>query len=87
MYKRQEQDESFSSRWHWMDWPDEIGKRFGNWLNAQLGPELSVGDAEQRQWRRELLVDEDELGWAWQLSRQRQRLDAPTYIPTRGATP
>ncbi len=84
---RAEADEPFSERWHWMDWPDEIGKRFGNWLNEQLGPKLSLGDAEQRQWRRELLVDEDEFGWAWQLQRQRRRLDAPSYIPTRGAVP
>jgi len=79
---RVETDDEFRERWLWMEWPDQIGKRFGNWLNSQLDKKLSVGEAEARQWRRELLLDE---AWADRLHKQRKRLDAPTYIPTRGA--
>lgn len=73
----------FRERWLWQDWPAEIGRRFGNWLNAQLEGHLPVGDAEMRQWRKELLLDEDDGGWAQQLHRLRKSVDARTYIPTR----
>lgn len=53
---RAEQDETFRVEWRWMDWPDEIGKRFGNWLNSKLARKLPVGEFEQRQWSRELLA-------------------------------
>lgn len=35
------------------DWPDEIAKRFGNWLNYQLtrGGRLPMGDDEYHEWR------------------------------------
>lgn len=80
---RAETDASFNTDWQRMDWPDDIGGRFGNWLNEALGKGLAMGDAEQRQWRRELLLDESEDGWAQQLHTLRHNLDAPHYIPTR----
>jgi len=72
----------FASDWLWMDWPAEIGKRFGRWLNSQLKDKLpTVGFTESRQWRKALL-DEDG-SWAQQLRALRDRLDAPQYIPFR----
>lgn len=55
--RRGESDEAFSAEWTWMDWPDAVGKRFGNWLNGQLEGRLPVGDVEQRHWAHELGVD------------------------------
>lgn len=80
---RAEDDEAFRRQWMQMDWPAQVGHRFGNWLNAQLSGRLPVGEAEQRQWRKELLVDESEQGWAQRLHEVRARLDAPHHIPTR----
>jgi CRISPR-associated protein Csy1 len=82
---RAQADPAFQERWAWMDWPNEIGLRFGNWLNEQLGPELVLGDSEQRVWRDELLRDESEFGWAAKLHQQRRQLETPSYVPTRGA--
>lgn len=76
-------DAEFCAAWQHMDWPAEIGKRFGNWLNAQLGQQLPLGDIEGRQWRDELLLHE---GWAGTLHRQRGQATAPAYIPVREAT-
>lgn len=73
-------DTAFCDRWHKMDWPAEIGSRFGNWLNKQMGPELPLGDVEARQWQTELLLQQ---GWAQRLHELRGQLDAPRYIPTR----
>ena len=70
---RAESDDVFRARWLAMDWPKEIGQRFGNWLNGQLGDRLPVGDIEQRHWSRELLVDSD---WAAWLDSQRRRVSA-----------
>ena len=42
-----------------------------------------MGDAEQREWANELLVDESEDGWAQNLHKQRTALNAPHQIPTR----
>ncbi len=75
-------DAEFIAAWQQMDWPAEIGKRFGNWLNTQLGERLPLGDIEGRHWRDELLLHE---GWAGTLHRQRKQVDAPTYMPVRGA--
>ncbi|MGB8377933.1 MAG: type I-F CRISPR-associated protein Csy1, partial [Rhodanobacteraceae bacterium] len=80
-----EGEEEFLADWAKLEWPDEIGRRFGNWLNHALGPDLPLGDIEQRQWRNELLLDEEKDGWAWTLRRQRQHLDMPTYGPVRRA--
>ena len=80
---RAEVDEEFREAWLKMDWPAQIGHRFGNWLNARLQNHLPVGEVEQRHWKKELLVDESEEGWAHRLHQLRRRLDAPRYIPTR----
>lgn len=62
--ERAESDAEFRNEWLAMEWPEKIGHRFGNWLNAQLGQQLPVGEVEQRHWKRELLLDESEGGWA-----------------------
>ncbi len=84
---RGEEDGEFRSKWLSMDWPAQIGHRFGNWLNERLKT-LSpyLGDVEQRHWRNELLLDEDEAGWARALHGLQTDLDAPHYIPTRGGS-
>ncbi len=80
-----ESDDKFREDWLRMDWPVEIGHRFANWLNAQLRKHrLPVGDAEHRQWERELLSDEEADGWAQQLHSLRKNNRAPTYIAVRG---
>lgn len=71
----------FAHDWMYMDWPAEIGKSFARWLNKQLKNQLPVGDVEARQWRKELLTDED--GFKQQLRELRDKLDAPHYIPIR----
>lgn len=55
------EETAFAEKWQRMDWPEQVGKRFANWLNAQLQGKLSVGDAEAREWRRVLLADESWL--------------------------
>ena len=52
------EETGFAQEWQRMDWPEQVGKRFANWLNAQLQGKLPVGDAEAREWRRVLLADE-----------------------------
>jgi CRISPR-associated protein Csy1 len=74
--RRADTDETFRAQWQWMDWPAAIGRRFGNWLNGQLGDKLPVGTVEQRHWAKELLVDER---WAAALDkRRREALNAQT---------
>jgi len=68
----------FASDWMYMDWPAEIGKSFARWLNHQLKHQFLVGDVEARQWRRELLTDED--GFKQRLRELRDKLDAPHNI-------
>ena len=75
-----EDDAVFCQKWHKMDWPAEVGNRFGNWLNKQMGPDLPLGDVEARQWQTELLLQQD---WAQRLHELRGQLDAPRYVPTR----
>ncbi|SHE98634.1 CRISPR-associated protein, Csy1 family [Lampropedia hyalina DSM 16112] len=81
--RRAETDETFRTEWLAMDWPAQIGHRFGNWLNTQLEGQLRVGDAELREWKKELLLDESDDGWAQSLHRLRSSQDAPQYIPAR----
>ncbi|MGO3741788.1 type I-F CRISPR-associated protein Csy1 [Kerstersia sp.] len=81
--KRAETDAGFRSEWMFMDWPAQIGHRFGSWLNTHLEKELRVGDVELREWKKELLVDESTDGWAQSLHRLRVEQNAPRYIPTR----
>lgn len=38
-----------------MTWPNEIGRRFANWLNRYLSAQLPVGDVEARQWKKNCL--------------------------------
>ena len=64
----------FAQDWLAMDWPEAIGKRFGNWLNARLQGKLQFGDIEFRAWKDELLADED--GFAQQLRERRGRIRA-----------
>ena len=64
----------FAEDWLAMDWPEAIGKRFGNWLNARLQGKLQFGDIEFRAWKDELLADED--GFAQQLRERRGRIRA-----------
>jgi CRISPR-associated protein Csy1 len=73
------EEAQFASDWMYMDWPAEIGKRFGAWLNQALGEQF--GDVEAREWRKELLTDEE--GFKQQLRELRDKLDAPHYIPIR----
>lgn len=75
-----EDDAVFCDKWHKMDWPAEVGNRFSNWLNKQMGTDLPLGDVEARQWETELLLQQ---GWAQRLHELRGQLDAPHYIPTR----
>lgn len=81
---RAEEDSDFRGEWLSMDWPARIGHRFGNWLNERLKT-LSpyLGDVEHRHWKKELLLDEDEAGWARALHELRTDLDVPRYIPTQ----
>jgi len=77
-----ETDTEFRSAWQRMEWPAEIGRRFGNWLNHELGQSLPLGDIEGRHWRDELLLH---TAWAGKLHTLRTQGDAPTYIPVREA--
>jgi len=74
----------FASRWLSMDWPAQIGERFGKWLNAQLQDKLpDVGYAESREWRR-ILLNEDS-SWAQHVRQTRERLEVPEYGLSREA--
>ncbi len=73
-------NEDFRTRWLAMDWPAEIGKRFGNWLNGKLDGKLPVGDVEQRHWTHELLADSE---WAMHVDRDRRRIEEVAR-PQRG---
>lgn len=68
------EEEAFANRWLAMEWPDAIGTRFGNWLNARLEGQLHFSDIEFRQWKKELLTDED--GFSQQLRERRKRIRA-----------
>ncbi|WFC68481.1 type I-F CRISPR-associated protein Csy1 [Achromobacter denitrificans] len=75
------EEEDFAGKWLWMDWPAEVGKRFANWLNSQLFGQLHMGDTEAREWKKELLGDED--GFVQQLRERRKVLTSTAYIPIR----
>ena len=68
------EEDDFANRWLAMEWPDAIGTRFGNWLNARLEGKLSFSDIEFRAWKKELLTDED--GFSQQLRERRKRIRA-----------
>lgn len=53
-YRRFE-DEDFNKDYEWKDWPDEIAKRFGNWLNSVLATDkMPMGEAEAKEWQRDI---------------------------------
>lgn len=66
------EEDDFTQEWLALEWPAEIGKRFGRWLNQQLQNRLPVGDVEARAWAKELLADED--GFREHLRTLRRRL-------------
>ena len=68
------EEADFANRWLAMEWPDAIGTRCGNWLNARLEGKLSFSDIEFRAWKKELLTDED--GFSQQLRERRKRIRA-----------
>ena len=68
------EEADFANRWLAMEWPDAIGTRFGNWFNARLEGKLSFSDIEFREWKKELLTDED--GFSQQLRERRKRIRA-----------
>ena len=68
------EEEDFANRWLAMEWPDAIGTNFGNWLNARLEGKLKFSDIEFREWKKELLTDED--GFSQQLRERRKRIRA-----------
>ena len=43
-------DADFGETWQRMAWVDEIKRRFANWLNAELGEKLPLGDIEHEYW-------------------------------------
>lgn len=56
---RVEMDEEFASA-HRGDWSTEVGRRFANWLNAQLrSKKFALGEDEQRQWQRDFATEFD----------------------------
>lgn len=67
-------EDEFAREWLLMDWPAEVGRRFGNWLNAALRDLLPVGDAEAREWKKVLLIDED--GFMAHVREQRRAVGA-----------
>lgn len=56
-----QEESEFAQDWYRKEWPVQVGKRFANWLNAQLQGKLPVGDAEALKWQRVLLADESWL--------------------------
>ncbi len=53
--KRASLDEVFSEQRRRGEWPDEIGLRFGNWLNASISSDRTpMGQAESGAWQDEL---------------------------------
>ncbi len=63
----------FAQEWLRLDWPEAIGRRFSRWLNEQLRGKLHLSDVEFREWKKELLTDED--GFKQQLREVRAQLN------------
>ncbi|MDF1780225.1 MAG: type I-F CRISPR-associated protein Csy1 [Alcanivoracaceae bacterium] len=56
--EHEEADNAFNQAYEQKDWPDEVGHRFGNWLNAILKKEgFLVGDAEHAHWAKQAIMD------------------------------
>lgn len=48
-------DEDFNKEYEWKDWPDEVARRFGKWLNTVIATDLTpMGEAEAQQWQHDL---------------------------------
>ncbi|KIG08618.1 type I-F CRISPR-associated protein Csy1 [Caballeronia concitans] len=73
------EESEFASRWLFMDWPAQIGERFGKWLTAKMANKLDHNVS--RNWRDALLSDKS--SYMEHLRMLRERLDAPKYIPVR----
>lgn len=55
-----EDDQAFIAAFERNDWPDEVAKRFGQWLNAILRDiGLPVGDVELRHWTKQAIIEAD----------------------------
>lgn len=54
---RAEHDSDFHQKWMATEWPKAVRERFARWLNHELGQRLPVGDAEYRQWTKEVDAD------------------------------
>ncbi|WP_095067107.1 type I-F CRISPR-associated protein Csy1 [Pseudomonas sp. Irchel 3A18] len=55
-----DEDQAFIAAFERNDWPDEVAKRFGQWLNAILrNIGLPVGDVELRHWTRQAIIEAD----------------------------
>jgi len=68
----------FREQWLRMEWPDVIGKNFASWVNSKLDYYLPVGDIEARHWKKELLLDERQGGWARGLHKMRKKIEKIT---------
>jgi len=83
-YRAKRPDEiEFRKKWLRLDWPDRIGNRFARWLNSRLEQQLPVGDMEHRHWKKELLLDETQTGWAEQLHKSCRALDTSAFMFSR----
>lgn len=59
---RAQPDEDFAQRRQAVDWPAQIGHRFGNWLNARIGSDhVRIGEDEHHAWERQLHDAIDDL--------------------------
>ena len=65
-------DDDFHREWQRMNWPEEIGRNFGYWLNKELEGRLPVGMIERRHWAKELLGDE---AWAAHLKEMGRKIE------------
>ncbi|MBX8551542.1 type I-F CRISPR-associated protein Csy1 [Pseudomonas cichorii] len=55
-----DEDQAFIAAFKRNDWPDEVAKRFGQWLNAILrNIGLPVGDVELRDWTKQAIIEAD----------------------------
>ncbi|GFM86144.1 type I-F CRISPR-associated protein Csy1 [Pseudomonas cichorii] len=55
-----DEDQAFIAAFERNDWPDQVAKRFGQWLNAILRDiGLPVGDVELRHWTKQAIIEAD----------------------------
>lgn len=65
----QAEDEQFNSDYTWGDWPDDVAKRFANWLNEYLHKKglVAVGDVEYKHWAKQAAIE----GIEWPIPQHR----------------